>query len=198
MDFSDHVGKYAEHLHDAEAKSRPWLWLVAAGWIICPFLLRTAALNPADMIWLQYKLQGLVLPPYGFTAQQTAAGFVEAVIALAVLMLVQLTATVMFYRRSALDIGPVATPPLWPLAALLPGVLGNALWVAFSPGTVDWQGILVGLSPAWLAFGAEVFVNRLGKNFVYGQGQQALALLGQSPSAQSPSAQGPVSYFIPD
>jgi hypothetical protein len=48
-----------------------------------------------------------------------------------------------------------ATPPLSPLAALLPGVFGNCLWWLWS-GSFDLQGCLIGLSPAWLTFGTHV------------------------------------------
>jgi hypothetical protein len=83
----------------------------------------------------------------------------------------------MFYRRSALDMGTVATPVLWPLAALLPGILGNAAWYAWSGGVFDLQGCLIGLSPTWLAFGGELIINRLGKNFIYGTMKNQLAQL---------------------
>jgi hypothetical protein len=184
------AGEYAALVHGADKASRPWLWLVAALWVVCPFFVRTAMLNPGDMIWLQDRLQGIPVPG-SFSSQQTAIGEVEALMALGVLILLQLVATVMFYRRSALDIGPVATPVLWPLAALLPGILGSAAWLAWK-GYFDPLGCIMGLSPAWLTFGAEMLVNRLGKNFVY----------GQSPASYPPlapqSAQGPVSYFIPE
>jgi hypothetical protein len=175
MKFSDHAGIYAAQIHVAESRSRPWLWLVAVGWVVTPFLVRTVTMNPSDMIWLQYVVQGLPLPPHGFTEQQAVAGFVEAAFALAVLMLLQLCGTVMFYRRAALDIGPVTTPTLWPMAALLPGVLGNAAWLAWT-GQFDLAGCLVGMSPAALTVGAEVVVNRLGKTFVYGVKNQPVQM----------------------
>jgi hypothetical protein len=195
MTFSNHASEYAHRLQLAEANSRPWLYLVAAGWALCPFLVRTVALNPEDMIWLQYKVQGLHLPPHGFTAQQVGVGFTEAVIALAVLILVQLVCTVMFYRRSQLDMPglPVATPVLWPLAALAPGAVGNLIWYWWT-GYFDLHGCLIGLSPAWLTFGAELIINRLGKNFIYGKQTQPFGLLGPA----SAPAQGPVSYYIPE
>jgi hypothetical protein len=171
MKLSDQAGVYAAQLHVAEAHSRPWLWPVAAGWAVSPFLVRTVLMNPGDMVWAQYVAQGLPLPPHGFTAQQTAVGFVEAVIALAVLLLLEFCGTVLFYRRAALDIGPVATPTLWPMAALLPGVLGNAAWLAWT-GSFDLAGCLVGLSPAALTVGGEIIINRLGKEFVYGKKTQ--------------------------
>jgi hypothetical protein len=174
MKFSDQAGVYAAQLHFAEAHSRPWLWLVAVLWAVCPFFLRTAFMNPSDMIWLQDVLQGVPVPHF-FSAQQSMAGEIEAVFALAVLILVQLVGTVMFYRRSALNIGAVATPVLWPMAALLPGVLGNAGWLAWT-GQFDFLGCLIGLTPAWLTFGGEVIINRLGKQFVHGKQNQLAPL----------------------
>ncbi|HVB15430.1 MAG TPA: hypothetical protein VNF04_02750 [Stellaceae bacterium] len=178
MKVSDQAGIYAAQLHVAETHSRPWLWVVAVGWIVCPFLVRTVLMNPGDMIWAQYVAQGLSLPSHGFTAQQTAVGFVEAVVALAVLLLLEFCATVMFYRRAALDLGPVATPTLWPLAALLPGVLGNAAWLAWS-GSFDLAGCLIGGSSAYLTVGVEIIINRLGKDFVYGKKNQLVQLQSQ-------------------
>jgi hypothetical protein len=168
MKLSDQAGEYVALLHAADKASRPWLYLVGAGWVVCPVLVRTVLLNPSDMIWLQDVLQGVPLP-HEFTAQQSAAGEFWAVIALVVLLLVQLVGTTMFYRRSALDMGgPAATPVLWPMAALVPGVLGNAAWLTWT-GEFDFLGCLIGLSPAWLTFGGEIVINRLGKTFVYGK-----------------------------
>ena len=117
------------------------------------------------MIWLQDWAQGLAVP-LSFTDKQTTVGFVEAVIALAVLVMWQLIATTAFYRRAALDLGgPVATPPLFPLAALLPGVIGNAAWLG-GTGYFDLAGCLIGLSPVALTVGCEIIVNRIGKKTV--------------------------------
>jgi len=165
MKAFDQAGVYAAKVHVAEAKSRPWLWVVVLGWAAFPFLLRTVLVNPSDMIWLQDWAQGLAVP-LSFTDKQTTVGFVEAVIALAVLVMWQLIATTAFYRRAALDLGgPVATPPLFPLAALLPGVIGNAAWLG-GTGYFDLAGCLIGLSPVALTVGCEIIVNRLGKKTV--------------------------------
>jgi hypothetical protein len=165
MKLFDEAGVYAATVHVAEAKSRPWLWVVALGWAAFPFFLRTALVNPSDMIWLQDYAQGLAVPPR-FTEQQSIMGLIEAVIALGVLVMWQLIATTAFYRRAALDTGgPVATPPLFPLAALLPGVFGNAAWLG-GTGYFDPAGCVIGLSPVALTVGCEFIVNRLGKKTV--------------------------------
>jgi hypothetical protein len=165
MKSLDQAGDYVSQVHVADAKSRPWLYVVALGWGAFPFLLRTVLVNPGDMIWLQDWAQGLSVP-LSFTDTQTTVGLVEAVIALAVMVMWQLIATTAFYRRAALDQGgPVATPPLFPLAALLPGVLGNAAWLG-GTGYFDLTGCLIGLSPVALTVGCEIVVNRLGKNTV--------------------------------
>jgi hypothetical protein len=197
MTFFDQAGYYAATLRFAEARSRPWLYLVAALWVVCPFLLRTALLNPGDMIWAQYKVQHLRLPPNGFSALQIAVGFTEAVIALAVGMLLALSATLMFYRRSALDMPgqPVATPSLWALAALVPGVLGSAFWLAWT-GYFDLYGCVIGLGSAALTWGCEWVCNRLGRGFVLGPTAQTPLLPGSAYAAQS--MQGPVFYYIPE
>ena len=66
--------------------------------------------------------------PHVFTAQQAASGLVEAVFALVVLVLLQMVCTVLFYRRAKMEGSSVATPALWPLAALATGVIGNGVW----------------------------------------------------------------------
>jgi hypothetical protein len=165
MKAFDQAGEYAATVHVADAKSRPWLYVVALGWCAFPFLLRTVLVNPSDMIWLQDIVQGVPLPRW-FTQQQGMAGEFWAVVALGVLVMWQLIATTAFYRRAALDEGgPLATPTLFPLSALLPGVLGNAAWLG-GTGYFDLAGCLIGLSPVALTVGCEFIVNRLGKKTV--------------------------------
>ena len=157
-------GAYASDLHTAAVRARLG-WLVALGWIAFPFVLQTL-LHPGDAIRLQYVLQGQT-PPQFLTAQQTGIGFIETVFALAVLLLFQMACTVLFYRRVQLDGVALATPVLWPLAALLPGVIGNAAWF-IGTGYFDTTGFIVGLTPVPLTVAAEMFINQLGRDFVFG------------------------------
>src|SRR5690242_9979993 len=71
---------------------------VALGWFAFPFVL-ASLLHPGDVINLHYVLQGEA--PHKFlTSQQMVVGFVEALFALGVLLLLQLVGIVLFYRRA--------------------------------------------------------------------------------------------------
>ena len=85
--------------------------------------------------------------------------------------------TVLFYRRAQMEGKSIATPALWPVAALLAGVLGNAAWW-FGTGAFDPSGCIVGLSSAALTVGGEVLCNRLGREFVFGPAQAVAAFGG--------------------
>ncbi|MGE4046475.1 MAG: hypothetical protein AB7F35_16575 [Acetobacteraceae bacterium] len=159
------VGAYASELQVAAVRSGWIVYLVAAGWIAFPFVLQTL-LHPGDVINLHYVMQGEAKRAT-LTAQQTAVGFVETVFVIAVLLLVQLVGTVLFYRRAQVHGARIATPMLWPAAALLPGVIGNALWFVFT-GEFDMGGSLIGLAPMALTFGAERLCEKLGRDFVLG------------------------------
>jgi hypothetical protein len=160
------LGAYISDLHTAAVRARLG-WLVALGWIAFPFVLATL-LHPGDAIRLQYFLQGQHAPR-DLTAQQVGVGLVETVAALGVLLLLQMVFTVLFYRRVrlALPDDAIATPMLWPLAALLPGVIGNAAWFV-GTGYFDMTGCLIGLLPVALTCAAEIVVNNLGRDFVFG------------------------------
>jgi hypothetical protein len=160
-------GVYVADVRVAAARARHFAMAVALLWVIFPFSVQTV-LHPTDAIWLQLWAQGLAVP-HQFTAQQAAVGFVEAVIALLVFILLQLVCTVMFYRHAKVETKgkPVATPALWPIAALLAGGLGNAAWF-YGTGVFDPSGCVVGLSSAALTIGGEILCNRLGREFVFG------------------------------
>jgi hypothetical protein len=161
------AGAYVADVRGASARAGRYSVAVTAGWVAFPFALQTV-MHPTDAIWVQLKVQGLPVP-HVFTAQQAAAGFVEAVIALAVLVLLQMVCTVLFYRRAKMESKgkSIATPALWPVAALLTGVLGNAAWF-YGAGAFDPGGCAVGLSSAVLTIGGELLCNRLGREFVFG------------------------------
>jgi hypothetical protein len=159
-------GAYAADLHVSATRAGRYAVAVAAGWVVFPFVVRTVLMNPTDAIRAQMKLQGLPVP-HVFTAQQAASGLVEAVFVLCILVLMQMICTVLFYRHAKMVSGPsVATPALWPVAALL-GLLGNAAWF-YGTGAFDSGGFIVGLSSAALTVGGEILCNRLGREFVLG------------------------------
>jgi hypothetical protein len=160
---------------------RAWrvAWIVAVGWALFPFAVATV-LHPSDVIRLQAALQGLP-QPHSFTSQQLGSGLMQAVFVFGVLVLVQLVGTALFYRRARLThAGPVAIPALWPLAAIVPGVVGNAGWWLASGGTIDPVGILIGFSPVALTVVCEWVINGLGRDFVFGQAQGAHPPVNQS------------------
>jgi hypothetical protein len=159
------MGAYSAELQVAAVRAGWIVWLVAAGWIAFPFVL-TTLLHPGDVINLHYVLQGEAKHKV-LTVQQMCVGFVETVFALAILLLLQLVAIVLFYRRAQVYGAAVATPALWPVAALLPGVIGNALWFVFTR-QFDATGLVIGLAPMALTFGAELLCEKLGRDFVLG------------------------------
>jgi hypothetical protein len=162
--YKQSIGTYAADVHVASARAARYAAVVGTGWVAFPFTLQTV-LHPVDALRLQLTLQGLPLPPV-FTVQQAASGFVEAVFALCVLVLLQMVCTVLFYRRAQMEGSSLATPALWPLAALT-GLIGNAVWW-YATGAFDPSGCIVGLSSSALTVASEMLVNKLGREFVLG------------------------------
>jgi hypothetical protein len=160
------TGNYTAEMHAASIRAG---WrisvVIALGWIAFPFALQSL-LHPGDIIRLHYALQGLHAP-HDLQARQLIVGFAEAVLALAVLALVQLVGTVLFYRHAQVHGQVIATPALWPLAALLPGVLGNFAWLA-GTGSFDFGGCVLGFTSAALTITAEILCEQLGRDFVLG------------------------------
>ena len=171
--YKKSLGAYAAEVHVASARAGRYAIAVALGWVAFPFFVQTV-LHPTDAVRLQLKLQGLPVP-HLFTAQQAASGLVEAVFALCVLVLLQMACTMLFYRRAKMEGSSVATPALWPLAALS-GVIGNGIWW-YATGAFDPSGGVVGWSSAALTVGGELLCNRLGREFVLGPGN-AMSLIG--------------------
>jgi hypothetical protein len=159
------LGAYASEVQVAAVRARGVAWMVATGWLAFPFGL-ASLLHPGDVINLHYFVQGEAKHKF-LTVQQMGVGFVEALFALAVLLLLQIVGTVLFYRRAQVFGARVATPALWPCAALLPGVIGNALFFVCL-GYVDVIGLVIGLVPTAITFAAERLVEQLGRDFVFG------------------------------
>lgn len=206
-DFVDWADDVLEAL-----KRAGWLsWAVAAGWLIWPYAV-TACCYPGDVLGMQAKLQGLSVPD-SFTMQQLVVGEAEALIALAVLGLLQTVLTVLFYRKAQMAGTEAATPVLWPLALVVGGVLSNAAWF-FGSGAWDTAGFVIGLSSTALTVGAEMSCNRLGRKFVLGTGAAAPPMLyspawptqpvwpaqpaGPAEPAWPAQPAGPVFYDIPE
>lgn len=159
---------YSRNLFDKNGRARPMGWVivigVALGWCVMPFAIATLC-YPSDVIRLGAALQGLP-KPHSFTSQQLASGFVQAVVALLVLLVFQVCGTCLFYRRARLyNVGAVAAPVLWPLAALLTGILGNLVWLI--AGQLGFVGCLIGFSSVVLAEVSEWICEGLGREFVF-------------------------------
>jgi hypothetical protein len=166
------AGVYVGFVHVASKNAGWFKWGVAGGLIVWPYAVATC-IHPQDALKLQYRLQGLPWP-HSFTSQQLFVGFCEAAFALAVLALLQLVFTVLFYREAKIDgFDEAATPTLWPVA-LFVGILGNAAWFY---GTAAWDtgGCVIGLSSTALTVGAEMIINKLGREFVFGSPAAAQA-----------------------
>jgi hypothetical protein len=183
--YQQSLGVYGNQVFEASKRARQYAAFVAFGWVLFPFVVQTV-LNPTDAVWAQMRLQGLTVPRV-FTAQQAASGWIIAVFALAVLVLLQMVCTVLFYRRAQMDGSSVATPMLWPIALSI-GVIGNGIWW-YATGVFDPNGGLVGWSSAALTVGAELLCNKLGRKFVFGPGHSAAPPLLQG---------GQIFYNIPE
>jgi hypothetical protein len=173
MTVRDKAGFYAADVRVGYARAGGLGWVVTAGWVAFPFALQTV-FRPNDAAWALCKLAGVERPAV-FTFEQEIVGFIVALFALAVLVLVQYVATVFFYKRAQLEMsGPVAVPPLWPLAAVLTGVIGNAAWW-MGTGHFDLGGLLAGGASAALTVGGEMLCEKLGRNFVFSGSQPPVA-----------------------
>jgi hypothetical protein len=159
---------YAADTHTAFERAPFMGVLVALGWLAFPFALQSL-IYPQDIVAWQHVFQGEPVPSY-YTTQQLHAGLVQAGFILAVLILLQMVGTVLFYRKVRLDAGltqKVAAPPIWPLAAIAAGVIGNGIWWAYT-GYFDLEGMIVGFTPAALTVGCEMLCEKLGQDFVFG------------------------------
>ncbi len=165
----DQLGIYAAQLHVGYARAFRkdkglTSFMIVFGWLMFPFGLQTL-LHPSDMIQLQCRLLGQHVPRF-VTVQQMSVAFVETLAALVMLVVLQMVATVLFYRRAQLNGATVATPALWPLAALFIA-LCNAAW-CLGTGAFDPSGCVIGFCSTALTIGAEILVEGLGRDFVLG------------------------------
>jgi hypothetical protein len=159
------MGGYTSELQVAAVRARWITGLVALGWLLFPFGL-ASLLHPGDVINWHYLIQGEA-PHKHLSLQQMGVGFVETIFALGVLLLLQLVGIVLFYRRAQVFGARIATPALWPVAALLPGVVGNAIWFVCT-GYFDPTGFVIGMAPTAITFAAERLCEQLGRDFVFG------------------------------
>jgi len=138
-------------------------WLIVASWFLVPVLAETI-MHPTDAAGFWYWLNSLSLPQYYFW-HEIVRGEFTTLLVLGAVIFIYLVAVTLFYRRAQFFV------PLWPLAALLVGGLGNAAWF-FGTGVWDSAGAMAGFMPAALAGLASVVCERLGADFVFGPGNR--------------------------
>jgi hypothetical protein len=136
--------------------------LVLVGvWFAVPFTVQML-FNPSDVTRLERVIDGQPMPSF-FSQQMLTTGGIKAAVAFVILALLILGALTLLYRRAEFSVR------LWPVAALLVGVIGNCGWWV-GTGFFDWQGGLVGWSPMALVVGVELVCERLGQDFIFGIG----------------------------
>ena len=95
-------------------------WLIIVCWFLVPVLGQTI-MHPTDAAGFWYWLNSQH-PPRFYSSQEVVRGEFTAVLALGAVIFVYLVAITLFYRRAQYFLA------LWPIAALLVGVIGNAGW----------------------------------------------------------------------
>jgi hypothetical protein len=138
-------------------------WLIIVCWFLVPVLGQTI-MHPTDAAGFWYWLNSQH-PPRFYSSQEVVRGEFTAVLALGAVIFVYLVAITLFYRRAQYFLA------LWPIAALLVGVIGNAGWW-FGTGYWDSSGALAGWFPAAMAGIGTAVCERLGANFVFGEGNR--------------------------
>jgi hypothetical protein len=134
-------------------------WVIVACWFLVPVLGQTI-MHPTDAAGFWYWLNSQQSLRF-YSSHEVVRGEFTAVLALGAVIFVYLVVVTLFYRKTQV---PVA---LWPVAALLVGVIGNAGWW-FGTGYWDNTGALAGFFPAALAGLSSLVCERLGANFVFG------------------------------
>jgi hypothetical protein len=132
---------------------------------VFPFILQTLVF-PGDAIRLHAFLMGLPKPEH-LTGQQLVAGFIDTLFVLAAVVAFQYIGTLHFYRRAQISGNAAARPALWPIAAISMGLIGNAIWFV-ALGGIDLEGLVIGLTPALFTIAVEMFLEKLGRDFVRG------------------------------
>jgi hypothetical protein len=159
------IGGYIAEMHGAVARAGWRAVLLLPGWFALPFVMQSL-LHPLDVVKLDHLLHGFPLPHTALARQLTVA-FAETAVVLAAICLWQLVVTVAFYRKAQIFGVRAATPPLYPMAALLVGGFGNLGWF-IGTGSFDSVGFVIGLTSAALTIGIEMLCEQLGRDFVLG------------------------------
>jgi hypothetical protein len=142
--------------------------LAAAGlvlaWLAIPFAVQMI-FNPSDAVGLQFYLAGgRQAVPHVFTNEMLNSGVLVAIVALGLLSLVLLALNVLFYGLQNDE--PLL--PLWPVALVLCGIVGNGVWWA-GTGIFDPSGAVIGLMPVAATITVQMLLGWFGKKFVFGE-----------------------------
>jgi hypothetical protein len=165
--FSDSIGGYIAELHSAVSRAGWRTLLLLPGWFVVPFTVQSL-LHPLDVVKLDYILHGFPVPHTAMARQLTVA-LTEVAVVFAAFCLWQLIVTVSFYRKAQLFGSRVATPRLWPVAAVLVGGVGNLAWfIGLTNESADFSGYVIGLTSTAVTIGLEMFCEQLGRDFVVG------------------------------
>ena len=157
------VGKYYGDLTIAAGRAKLMTSVLIGGWLLFPVAVQTV-LHPTHAIGFEHWLQQQEVPRY-YTMHMVTIGEVKALGALITLFVFMLGATVLFYRRAGYWV------KLWPVPALLVGVLANSVWLLHT-GFFDRIGMLAGFSSLALMVICEAVCENLGADFVFGKGQR--------------------------
>ena len=160
-DFVDRVSDYHGNVEGSFRSAGAFTWLMLAGWVAFPFAVQTV-LHPSDAALALIRLQGLKHP--AVMPAPTAGAEIFAVIMLATLCVAQFFVSVMFYRKA----GRVV--PMWPVAGVLLGVIGNGLWWYFT-GAFDPEGALVGFVAVAVTVGCELLIESRARDMAFGGGR---------------------------
>jgi hypothetical protein len=156
--FSRQSGDYYGNVEGSFRSAKEFTWLMLAGWIAFPFVVQTC-LHPADAALVMMRMQGMPHPE--FEPRASIGAEIFALIMLATLCVSHFFVSVMFYRRA----GRVV--PMWPVAGVLLGIVGNGLWWYFT-GAFDPVGALVGCVAVAVTVGCETLIDGRARNMAFG------------------------------
>lgn len=161
MKVGETIGDYFGDLHAACSRAKLLVVVMIAGWLSWPVAVATV-FHPTQAIGFQFWMQSEPVPRF-YTWSQATAGTIDAAIGLFGVTIVMLGATVLFYRSAKFWV------KLWPMPAVLIGVIGNAGWW-IDKAFFDRPGVLLGFSAVALALFCEAVCEHLGADFVFGKG----------------------------
>lgn len=157
------IVRYFGGLVDTWQASGIFGYLLVCVWLLYPVAVVTV-FHPSDAVGFQLWLQGFAVPRV-MTNQALNAGEGAAVLALAILSLLQLGIVTLIYRRAQDYVR------LLPLAIVLVGVIANGIWW-LRTGYFDPAGAMAGLSPVGAAILCQGVCEKLGGKFIFGANYQ--------------------------